>query len=366
MDLFKFNPTSDPTVLERGERINGTDSKMWIERYSEEGEVEIKAKLSSGLMDFLPEGTLIGNVRSLEVMKIDNQEVEEDLTSDPEITISGTSLPTWLENRILGVNEAKISSTVDDFDIASALSWNQIVTLINNHIQGTSDPDDELSNVVAYSSVTGSGTTEARQLEIDDLFKTVKDLLAVDDCGIRTLRRNNFGVTGSDTETQFEIYRGADISDNVVFSWRTGDLERAAYLFSGKKRKNAALIVGRWVWTTVDGAETNYDRRYMRVDARDIDERYTSIPIGGTLTAVLNKMATRGRQALKKQTNISISSTDIAGTSRNRYRRDYNLGDIVMLEGNFGERQKMRVVEYVEIEDQNGDSGHPTLALPGV
>jgi hypothetical protein len=47
-----------------------------------------------------------------------------------------------------------------------------------------------------------------------------------------------------------------------------------------------------------------------------------------------------------------------------QYRRDYNIGDLVSIDGNFGQTAVMRVIEYAEIEDENGNSGHPTLALP--
>jgi hypothetical protein len=41
------------------------------------------------------------------------------------------------------------------------------------------------------------------------------------------------------------------------------------------------------------------------------------------------------------------------------------LGDLVIVDANFNESQVMRVVEFAEVEDENGTSGHPTLAIPG-
>jgi hypothetical protein len=76
-------------------------------------------------------------------------------------------------------------------------------------------------------------------------------------------------------------------------------------------------------------------------------------------------MHTRGRQALAKQNRVTISRADISKLTNYQYRRDFNVGDLVSLDGNFGQIATMRVVEYVEIEDENGESGHPTLAIPG-
>jgi hypothetical protein len=75
-------------------------------------------------------------------------------------------------------------------------------------------------------------------------------------------------------------------------------------------------------------------------------------------------MSARGRAAIKGQSNITITQADVSNTTMYQYRRDYNIGDLVSIDGNFGQTAVMRVIEYAEIEDENGNSGHPTLALP--
>jgi hypothetical protein len=66
------------------------------------------------------------------------------------------------------------------------------------------------------------------------------------------------------------------------------------------------------------------------------------------------------------QNRITITRADASDITRYEYRKDYNVGDLVSLDGNFGQIAVMRVMEYVEIEDENGESGHPTLALPDI
>jgi hypothetical protein len=148
------------------------------------------------------------------------------------------------------------------------------------------------------------------------------------------------------------------------FSWKAGDIENAEYLWSDKKLKNSALVLGRYVNVVVDLGPIKYDRRFMLVDATDLDGDMTAPPTGTALTTLIGKMQTRGRQALKSQQMVTITRTDMSDISKIQYRKDYNIGDFVMLDGNFGQSAKMRVVEYVEIEDENGESGHPTLSVP--
>ncbi|MET0786113.1 MAG: hypothetical protein ABWY25_05355, partial [Paenisporosarcina sp.] len=333
MDLFKFKPTSDPTVLEKGERINKTESKMWTERYRDSGEFEITARLSSGLKEFLPEGTLISHTNTYEVMIVENHEIKEDISSDPEIRITGRTMDSWLENRVIGIERARVSTTVSEYTLAAIQTYHQAATLINDHIYTPANANDALSNFVAANTVTGTATVESRQIKPGDLHAQLMELLAVDDLGIRTIRRNSFGVVGSPTISRFEIYKGVDRSAKVIFSWRHGDLESVEYLFSGKKLKNSALVKGRYVWQIVDGTGVKYNRRFMYVDGDDLDGNLSAPPTGTALTTILGKMTTRGKQALKSQTQVTISRTDVSETSKNRYRIDYNLGDIVTLDG---------------------------------
>jgi hypothetical protein len=75
-------------------------------------------------------------------------------------------------------------------------------------------------------------------------------------------------------------------------------------------------------------------------------------------------MQVRGRIAIDNQNRVTIVKSDISSVTPYQYRTDYNVGDLVTLDGNFGVSAVMRVIEYVEIEDESGESGHPTLSVP--
>jgi hypothetical protein len=125
--------------------------------------------------------------------------------------------------------------------------------------------------------------------------------------------------------------------------------------------------MGRWVQvnTAIAAGPENVDLRYMLVDASDIDQQFSAMPTGGDLTNVINAMTVRGKQALRNQSIVTITSADISPNARLRYGVDYNLGDLVMVDANFNQQQIMRVVEFTETEDENGTSGQPTLRIPG-
>jgi len=369
MELFKF-VTANPyiTIFTEGRMIIGATSIMWAERYRDAGEFEIVAPLSSGLKDFLPIGTFISHIDTYEIMVVENQEIKEENAEDPTITITGRSLDSYLENRIVGMSLARASNLIQEYPLAAMYSWNQIVNVINDHIQGLAYSDDNIVNVVAVTTVTyPPGTNEARTFKHVDLYKTVLELLSVDDLGIKSVRMNTFGAPDSSPiQTQLVVHRGVDRSKTVIFSWKSGDIQGADYLWSDKKMKNSALVMGRYVNTVVDTPGMNWaNRRSMLVTADDIDGHLDTVPTGTALTDIVAKMQVRGREALKNQNRVTITRSDLANISKYQYRKDFQVGDLIMLDGNFGQIGVMRIIEYVEIQDENGETGHPTLAVVG-
>jgi hypothetical protein len=362
MDVFKCVSTAEPTVLTQGRMMQGAKSIMWTERYRDPGEFEIVGQLSSGLREFLPIGSLISHTNTLEVMVVENHEIDEDENEDPIIKITGRSLEVILEGRIVGTNLIRGNSLVKEYILASAYTWVQITTLITDHIANATNINDHFENISAGYSATGTGVMEARTIKPEELHKTVLTLLAIDDCGIKVVRRNPLTTP---LVTMLTIHKGVDKSNSVIFSWKARDMDEVDYLWSNKKLKNSAMVIGRYVNTAVDTGPAKYDRRIMIVAADDIDGNLSAAPAGAALTDIVNKMQIRGKQALASQNLITITRADISDISKYQYRVDFNIGDLVSLDGNFGEIAKMRVVEYAEIQDANGETGHPTFGVPG-
>lgn len=360
MDLFKFTNV-DTVDLSEGLSITDYDSIMWIERYEKPGEFNLRAKLSSGLQNILPLGSIISHSKTYEACIVENHEISESSDSDPIIEISGRSLDSYLDNRIVGLQLAINSPTVpySQYTLAADHLQNQISTLINAHIS-------PLSGDITSTAATLSLTQPSRIIKRQTVLKAVTDLLSLEDLGLRVVRKNVLGAFNaqSSSKTLLHIHNGVDHSNDVIFSWNFGELDSASYLFSIKALKNVALVQGKYVEVVVEDVvqPTDYERRVMLVDASDLDEAYTTVPSGGTLTTIQTNMQTRGREALSSQKLLNISNVDLSKSSSYKYRTDYDIGDTVSISGNYGVTEKRRVVEYVEIEDETGETGYPTLS----
>lgn len=368
MDVFRFMNPEHPTKLDQGVLVNGLKTKMWCERYRNPGEFEFTANVDMDVQKKLPVGCLISHVETSEVMVVENHEIREDSGSDAEVKITGRSFECFFEHRIVGANKdwPTLASATTEYLLAAGYSWLQIVQMIKDHIylSNVYDADDALFNVEVLSIVPGTGVEEERSIARGDLHTRCLELMSVDDLGIKTVRPGPFSPLGFESgDLSIVIHQGLDLRSEIVLSHLTGEIETADYLWTNKAFKNAALITGRWVETMVKTNYVGYDRRIMLIDGSDIDGSFSEAPTGPDLALVIAIMESRGRAMLLSQRNIALIKTEATKNSTlYKYREHYDLGDIVTVEGEYSETAHMQVTEYVEIEDENGQSGYPTLS----
>lgn len=376
MDLFKFVTAPSTGYISQGEIINGYKTLEWTERFVDPGEFKIKAPVSSGLRSKLPVGTLVSHVDTLELMYVTSNEIDTDADEDePPLVITGKSMEAWLRHRIVGddietyvLGGVRAYQLFNDYLLTFDSSWNQCRDMINQHINNTFaiGSEDEVPGFIAVvdQQHVGPNTVQDRIMRKQNLHSAVLELLAVDNFGIQSVRPNSANV--DPTTVEFRIHNGFDLRDSVRFSHALGDLEGTRYFWSEEGYKTDFYCVSTYFEMRSSNTPEGLDRRVMFVDCTDLDSHYTDEEMWGvgstaesTVTAAMD---VRGQQALRAQNPTAIMSTDIARTTQYKYREDYNVGDIVFVSADYDLSSPMRVMEYVEFEDELGEHGYPTLA----
>lgn len=378
MDFFKFEnqgytPGGDSNPnFERATFLSDVESYIWVERYQRPSSFEIVAPVSSGYKDSVPLGSFVGAMSSLDLMVVESHEIKETIDEDPKITITGRSLTTILEQRVVGANINPIdpydTGYLDPYYMFTQGLHNVIASTINDHITSnlTHDQDDSLAYIVADSliPIQIGDPYELKLIERGPLSERVLELLKEGDYGLRAIRPNEYGEFDSSTEKlKLAVHKGRDKSREVVFSYDSGDLTEVHYFWTNKGFRTSALVIGKFTEVVVNLPGEHLDRRRMFINAQDIENGYTEPPMGADLISVQNLLTKRGEQILKAQSEVNISSVDVSAQARYNWRVDYDIGDIVTVVGNFGTSQKMRVVEYVESSDLDGEVvSHPVLS----
>jgi hypothetical protein len=367
VDIFRFMNPVNRTLMREGRLITGpTLSKMWIERYADEGEFEITALARDGLQLQLPRGCYISHVDTDEIMVVEDHQISSDRDSEPVVKITGRSFETILNRRVVGANRGFPTTSVpgEGYPIPAWYSWIQIQSLILRHIRTDLVNDSDIIPFVeVLVDASGDPEKEDRVIKRGDLYVRVKELLAVDKLGIKTVRPGPWSDTVNPDSTAIVIHQGRDRSDQISLDYHQGDIDSADYLWSDRKKKNCAYVTGKWVQTIVDTTRTGDERRMMHVEASDIDQDQTEVPTGLTRTFILAAMRARGRQEMAKQNGVALVKVDASKNRQNAiFRTDYNVGDLITISGDYAETAKMRVTEHVEIEDENGFTSYPTLS----
>ena len=180
-----------------------------------------------------------------------------------------------------------------------------------------------------------------------------------------------FKVTlNSSKQFVFELYHGSnrsyDQEENpyVIFSPKYDNIINSNYIESKASLKNVTLIGGEGEgserrYTTV-GVASGLDRRELFTDARDIS---SDIGDGQTLSTeeYTAQLQQRGKEKLAENINVVSFEGEIETTIMFKYGIDFFMGDIVQFANEYGHESKVRVIEMVRSEDEDGCSAYPTF-----
>lgn len=352
--------------MRRGEIVNGLSSKMWIERYDKAGEFQFTALASTEIRDLLPIGSFVSHVDTKEIMMVENHEISDDRDKETTITISGRGLETFFDHRIVGSNKTfPATGQISDIVLAADYTWNQAVALLSTYLLTANlvDDNDAFPYLSIMTDIAGTGISQPRTVKRGGLYSRLLELLVVESIGIKVIRPGPWSPLGAASQnTAVVIHKGVDRTKEVMFSYDTGEIESADYLWSNKKFKNTAYVTGKWVETLVTTTAVELDRRMMHVDASDLDQAWSVPPVGTDLANILAKMQQRGLEALAAQNDVALTKAEVSrNINQDGYRIRFDVGDIITVQGNYNESTIMRISEYVEIEDQHGRIGYPTL-----
>lgn len=380
MDVIKFNGYPEaPMTPSNAEVVNGLNSKMWIERYREAGEFTFVADATAAMRNALPIGSLVSHVDTAEVMVVENHEVTDQKGQKPLLTVTGRGFETFWENRVVHGDmpypnsappvpdpfpipvsyQGKAISILKEYSPDGGIElWQPEMRIRHVQIFGVADLVEDIDPWVL------PGVSYTRLLEV----------LELGGLGIKVFRPGNYHVAkyplgdfldfSTDSLISLVIHKGADKTSRLVFSHDTGEIENAEYLWSNKKLKNAAIVQGKskhWAAVIPPGVE-GFDLRILLVDATNID--VGDFPTPEELAALYAAMEQRGRDALVRQKEVALTKAQVSkNADLALYRKDFDVGDIVTVSGAYGEPVPMRISEFVEIEDENGETGQPVLEL---
>jgi hypothetical protein len=120
--------------------------------------------------------------------------------------------------------------------------------------------------------------------------------------------------------------------------------------------------------TTEEGKYTGFDLRAKILLATDIqvktdlDDATDPVDtVSGKQAELLDILNNRADKELKQNNYIRTVDGEVAPTNLFQYGRDYDLGDIIEVQGNTNLVEVSRVTEYIRTQSSEGEKAYPTV-----
>lgn len=349
MDLLVLNKNLDVVAI-----VDVYESIIWTERYYEYGDFELYTAMTQDILNYIKTDNYIQRVGSDRVMIIEEIRIDTDSETGNHITITGRSLESILDRRVIW-SQTTISGNLQ----------NGIKKLVNENIISPSKEERKISNFIFKDSTDSqiTGLTVEAQYTGDNLYDVISKVCEEKSIGFKVSLNES-------KQFVFELYAGADRSYEqtnypyVVFSPNFDNIINSNYLESKENLKNVALVGGEGEGTArkylAIGNTSGLDRRELFVDARDISSEGED---GETLTTEQYNelLKQRGNEYLADYTDLVSFEGAVETNIMYKYGVDFFDGDIVQIANEYGHEAKVRILEVVISENEEGNSVYPTF-----
>lgn len=326
-------------------------SMIWTTRYYTAGDFELYAPATPQLLNTIQRGYYIVRDDDLtQCMIIANFEVKTDIENGDYITITGKSLKSILNRRIIW------AQTVLNGNVETCIR--QLVTqnAINPTIAARA-----ISRLVLGDTIGLTATIEA-QYTGDNLADTLTAIGQTYGIGWDVL------LDLENKQFKFVLLQGVNRTysqstvPRVIFSNEYENLLTTDYKYNSDNYKNVALVAGEGEGTArktqTIGTASGLNRYELFVDARDVSSNDGEI----SAAEYNNLLLERGAQNLAETVITESIEGEIEPNYTYKLNRDYFLGDIVEVMNAYGVSMSPRIIEVIECNDTDGYTCVPTFA----
>lgn len=360
MVLYSIDSTEG--TFNRQEVIDEFISAIWTERWIEAGEVDLVMPARHKSLRYLYPGNLLGCDGSRELMLLETRSIEDGL-----VTATGKTIEAYFNE--LPIPAITMVARGGDI-MKGVVSGMQDLSfgLAQVRIEGleVADPDPD---------ETGSAHTE--DIPHGPAYDTLVNLGKKYELGQSVIWTK---VEDGDHKLVYTTRQSVDRSgraDNAVkFSSELENLGSIKELVTITGSKNIFIInPPDWVKEADRHSSmiTNYgfpgaslfQYRVLEIDTSDISE--DDMPGENyieKLEHLYRLMSARQQAAVDSHKPIKAVDGEITPESQFVYKRDYDLGDMVDMQGDYGEPVQGRVTEYIRSSDESGGKNYPTVVAP--
>ena len=337
--------------LKRIEIIEQYRSFIWTNRYYTPGDFELYTPATKSLLAKIKRDYFIMRSDDLtQAMIIQNYTITTDVENGDYLTITGKSLKSILERRIIWP-QTTINGNLET----------QMRKLVTQNAISPTDSNRVISRLELGSTIGLTQTIKA-QYTGDNLSEVLAEIGQTYGIG------HDVKLDYENKKFKFVLLQGKNRSYNqsvnarVVFSNAFENLLTTNYAYNSENFKSLVYVAGEGQGknrkTVQVGTGNDLNRFEIYVDARDVSSNEGAIG-----TNEYNQLLfERGVQELADKTINEEVSGEVVSNFTYKLNQNYYLGDIVEVRNAYGVRMAPRIIEVIECHDENGYTCVPTFS----
>lgn len=358
--------------------IDKFQSAIWTERYYGDSELELVVEPTTKMIQSLAKGTFVGLVGSDEIMMLETM----DFNEEGQLKVTGISLLNWLNNRFIRASASHEDRywPISGLNAGRTLWWIvQYMCVTGPYLDGTIDTGIDSPELLAIPGLRARATTDigwgfaiSVAVPYGPVYDALKEIATTYEIGMKIVL-----ISADETGyvIEFQYYKGIDRSSmqhvNPVVRF-SADMDSFAkikefqslsnyktqvYAFAPSNPGGLADSPGFDGRVSIDESYTGFDRRVELIFADDI----TTDQVGADAGMLLDMLNSRAKDALNAADIVSVVDGEIVPGVQFKYGTDYNLGDLVEVQGKSGTVKKARITEHIRVQDKEGERAFPTL-----
>jgi hypothetical protein len=358
--------------------------------------------LQKTLVNKLSAGTFLAIDQSREPMHLETMNIEEG-----KIKVQGISICSWLNNRFVRTSDDHRQSV---WKIRDQKPQQVLRTIVNQMCTKNSDylnnrKDMGLGSAARAKELIIPGLTLGSYNAKNDPDKKLNAVLVpygpVYDALRKIAEQHKIGMQvflNTDYTLRFRTYKGTNRTSNqktnkvirfspitdslaksselrsiadfktVVYSYAS-DLEKVdADPGSGTNMQDIQTTPGVARRSPQEGKYTGFDLRAeitlegdIKV-ANDINKTDPRGDLAGMRAELRDILNNRANKEMHQHPFVKSVDGEVAPTNLFLYGKDYELGDLIEIQGPSGLPDVSRVTEYIRTQDSNGETAYPTIA----
>lgn len=332
------------------------ESLIWTDRYFGYGDFELYMPANEEILQLLPLGYYLYIRDSEHLMIVEDHEIETDAEEGAHLKITGRSLESILDRRIIW-NQTVLTGSLQ----------NGVKKLLDENVISPTNSSRKIPNFIFEESTDERITslTIDAQYYGENLYDTIVDICKSENLGFKIILDGKNII--------FSLYMGIDRSYGqetnpyVVFSPGFDNLLNSNYIESEKTLKTIALVAGEGEGsnrkaTTVSiekEASKGLDRRELFVDAAGVSSSVNGQTISNA--EYMKQLSQKGSEELSKNKRTTSFEGEVDISSTYKFGTDYYIGDVVQVMNEFGCQSRSRITEFIRSQDDTGLEYYPTF-----